>query len=613
MPERSEAQPAEGGQAPSDADISPAGRMALLDIAFSRINYGFGGMVVVGLPFAAWYAYLGQDPLGLLLWVAGYGVGKGVVGGMHRRYRRERAAEDADHAADYRRWLPRVQGMALVCGAGLGVLPLLTAQHASFEFQLLYLLTVAAIVAGNPQHSSPVLSVFRCFFLAGWGGVTLLVPYSFPDHWIFVLPLALLHAQRVLRHSADSHAFFVQNIVMREERARLADGYRQAKEAAEKALYDKNLFLTTASHDLRQPVHAMGFLVEAIAQNNRDPGLAPALTDLRQSVRLATQMFNALLDLSRIESGRVQVKAEAVDLSEVVSHVATLFREEARDRGLALRVHRPVGEAIVLADAMLLRQALGNLLHNALRYTRAGGILLAVRRRSDGWRCEVWDTGIGIAMRDGADIFSPFFRNEHAWDIDSAGHGLGLAVVARCCALMGAEYGFRSREGRGSCFWIRLAAVASARPAGAELLPVLPNAPTQPSWSGRCLVIDDDPLVRSAWETLMQSWGLQVACVESGGQALRLIEGGFQADAIFCDQRLRSGESGFDLLRSLLEHLPDASGAMISGELDSPELAAAEEQGYLVLRKPVEPAALQAVLGHWLSPSRRAAARGSDA
>lgn len=598
MPERVEERPADVGKELGYADISPAGQVGLLDVAFARINYGFGAMVVVSLPFIAWYIHLDQNPLGLVLWAAWYFVGLLVVRWLYWRYHRERAEDEPE--AILRRWSPRIHGMALVYGSSMAVPPLLTAHHATFEFQLLYLVTIAAIVAGNSVHSSPVLSVFRSFFLTGWGSVTLLVPYSFPDHWYYVMPLTLIYIRTMLKHSAISHRFFVQNIVLKEEGARLAENFRRAKEEAEKALYDKNLFLTTASHDLRQPVHAMGFLVESIMQSNRDPALDGALDDLRQSVRSATQMFNALLDLSRIESGRVQIKTEAVDLAEVIGNVATIFREEARNRGLELRVHLPVNGAMAVADGTLLRQSLSNLLHNALRYTRQGGILLAVRRRGGGWRCEVWDTGIGIATRDGADIFSPFFRNEHAWDIDSAGHGLGLAVVARCCAMMGAKHGFRSREGKGSCFWICLdAAKEVGHPAPAGLTAsTLPQA--APHWSGACLVVDDDPLVRSAWQTLMQSWGLQVACAESGGQALRLLESGFKPDVVFCDQRLRSGESGFELLCELLERLPDASGAMISGELDSPELAEAEEQGYLVLRKPVEPTELQAVLGHWL-------------
>ncbi len=601
MPEQVEERPASVGKELSYADISPARRVGLFDVAFARVNYGFGAMVVVCLPFIIWYAHLGQNPLGLVLWAAWYFVGLLVVRWQYRRYHRERA--EGEPAAILRRWSPRIHGMALVYGSSMAVPPLLTAHHATFEFQLLYLVTIAAIVAGNSVHSSPVLSVFRCFFLTGWGSVTLLVPYSFPGYWYYVMPLTLIYIRTMLKHSAISHRFFVQNIALKEEGARLAENFRRAKEEAEKALYDKNLFLTTASHDLRQPVHAMGFLVESISRSNRDPALDAALADLRESVRSATQMFNALLDLSRIESGRVQIKTEAVDLAAVIANVATIFREEARNRGLELRVHLPAEGAMAVADGTLLRQSLSNLLHNALRYTRQGGILLAVRRRGGGWRCEVWDTGIGIATRDGADIFSPFFRNEHAWDIDSAGHGLGLAVVARCCAMMGAKHGFRSREGKGSCFWIRLdAAKKVGHPALAGLTAsTLPQA--VPHWSGACLVVDDDPLVRSAWQTLMQSWGLQVACAESGGQALRLLESGFKPDVVFCDQRLRSGESGFELLCELLERLPDASGAMISGELDSPELAEAEEQGYLVLRKPVEPTELQAVLGHWLLSS----------
>jgi signal transduction histidine kinase len=584
MSERNNERPADSGKVLSYADISPAGQASLLDVAFARINYGFGAMLVVGLPFIAWYIHLGQDARGLIGWTIAY---IPAALGARRLYRSYLADSGRlGDAATIARWLPRVHLLALAYGLTMTIPPLLTGGKASFEFQLLYMVSIASIIAGNATHQSPVLSVFRRFLLTGWGLTSLLIPYTFPEHWPYVFPLAVIYMLAISRHAVISHQFFLKNIVLQEQ--------------AEKALYDKNLFLTTASHDLRQPVHAMGFLVESISRRNLDPALDGALTDLRHSVRSATQMFNALLDLSRIESGTVQIRREAVDLAGILDSVLTVFREEANNRGLALRVRLPPRATIGLADATMLRQSLGNLLHNALRYTRQGGILLAVRRRGDDWRCEVWDTGVGVATGDGADIFSPFFRNEHAWSIDSAGHGLGLAVVARCCALMGAAYGFRSREGKGSCFWICL----HAAPAG---MPVAAPGGQRPApaatarFAGNCLVVDDDPLVRSAWETLLQSWGLHVACVESGAQSFRLLASGFTPDAVFCDQRLRSGESGFDLLRELLDRLPKASGAMISGELDSPELAEAEEQGYLVLRKPVEPEALEAVLDQWLS------------
>jgi len=248
----------------------------------------------------------------------------------------------------------------------------------------------------------------------------------------------------------------------------------------------------------------------------------------------------------------------------------------------------------------LLRQSMINLMQNALRYTQSGGVLMAARRRRDAWQFEVWDTGVGIAEDEQQRIYSPFFRPEHAWRIDNAGHGLGLAVVARCADLMGASQGLSSREGRGSRFWLRLPsarieerrAVARDRdfaPAGrGEML------------SGRCLVIDDEPQVRNAWQALLNSWGVETACAASANDALALLDAGFEPQAIFCDQRLRAGESGFELFQALLERCPDAAGAMISGEFDSPALAQAEQEGYLILHKPLDPEALYAVLSRLL-------------
>ena len=563
-------------------DISPAGRANLLDLAFARINYGFGAMVAVALPFTAWYAHLGHDPTGLIVWIAGYLV---VSLGSRWLYRRRYLVERArgDHETTLRRWLPVAQGLAVLYGLSMTVLPMLTGRQSSFEFQVLYLVTIAAVVSGHSVQSSPVLSVFRCVFISGWGGVTALVPYTFPEHWPYVLPLCTLHIFTMIRHSAVSHRFFVQHIALQEQ--------------AEKALYDKNRFLTTASHDLRQPVHAMGFLVESIAFRNRDDALVPALDDLRRSVRSLNLMFNSLLDLTKIESGAIEIRPAPVALDALLEEVATVFGEEAKSRGLALRVRAPRG-AVVMADAVLLRQSVVNLVQNALRYTAHGGVLLCARRRGADWRLEVWDTGMGVANQDRGKIFSPFYRNEYAWRIDAAGHGLGLSVVARCAELMRARYGFESIEGRGSWFWLRLPAHEAvdlpARKPVSEPIAALETI------GGRCLIVEDDPLAAAAWTALMQAWRIDAQCAASGMEAMRLLDAGFAPQAVLCDQRLRSGESGFDVLRALLARLPDAAGAMVSGEYDAPELAQAESEGYVVLRKPVDAAELHAVLSLWL-------------
>jgi CheY-like chemotaxis protein len=253
-----------------------------------------------------------------------------------------------------------------------------------------------------------------------------------------------------------------------------------------------------------------------------------------------------------------------------------------------------------------------NLMHNALRYTKQGGVLIAVRKRSSEWQIEVWDTGIGVAIEEQDRIYSPFYRNEHAWRIDSAGHGLGLAVVARCCEMMGCQYGFSSRLGRGSRFWLRLPAVTGSL----QSISIVDEPKQVESWaipaslSGTCLIVDDDPQVINAWQSLLSSWGLEVRCVESAMQALAILDDGVMPQVILCDQRLRAGESGFDVLRALLTRCPEASGAMISGEFDSLELVEAESEGYLVLHKPLEPEVLFTLLSRWLaksvsSPKRR--------
>lgn len=375
-----------------------------------------------------------------------------------------------------------------------------------------------------------------------------------------------------------------------------------AQQKALDALGEKNLFLATASHDLRQPVHAMSLMVEAISLRNSDPALRPLLTDLRSSMQALRHLFNALLDLSRLESGQPLGPSSPVDLKALLTDVVRQFREQASLGGLGLRLRLPRGDAWVKAEPLLLRQALANLVQNAIRYTPQGKVLVSVRPRSGQWMVEVRDTGIGIAAADQDRVFSPYYRGDRADRMDDAGHGLGLAVVARCAREMGATYGLQSRAGKGSRFWLRLPAVAEAAGAQPSATPALPphDAAAAPPLRGRCLVLDDDPQVLKAWRTMFDAWGVTAAYVTTGTEAHAALDQGFTPDAIFCDQRLRGGESGFDVLCSLLARRPTARGAMVSGEFDAPALRTAEDEGYLVLRKPVDASEVHALLARWL-------------
>ena len=577
--------------------LSASGRAYLLDVSFARHRFGICILPLVALPFI-WLLSRTQDPTLLVVWAVFSLLFALGVQAVYLRYARDVSKLDSDLLVS--KWQPRIQTIALLHGVGLTLPVVLMGGRASYEFMLLLYVSIAAITASNATRQSASLGVFFRFFLSGWITCTALTVWVFPSAWYYLLPLSVLFAIATYRDVLDAHRFLADQIRLEERSQHLIEQLQAARQSAEASLRQKNLFLSTASHDLRQPMHAMSMLVEAVAHRNRDPVVAPLLSDLKSGMGSMNMMFNSLLDLSKLESDAVAQQRAHTVLGPLVRDIATLFREQASQRGLVLRVRIPL-QAAVWADAALLRQALINLVHNALRYTERGGLLIGVRPRGEAWQIAVWDTGVGIADEEGAQIFSPYYRSEHASQLHSVGHGLGLAVVARCAQLMDAPLAFTSRLGRGSCFWLRLpvsrqAETSHLTPSRGHLLP----APPLQQLSGCCLVLDDDIQVIAGWKALLDGWGVAARYAANRKQADQQLESGYVPDAIFCDQRMRSGESGFEILKALLNRFPKASGAMVSGEFDSPELLEAEAEGYLVLRKPLEPAQLHAVLSAWL-------------
>jgi signal transduction histidine kinase/CheY-like chemotaxis protein len=578
--------------------LSESGRAYLLDLTFARQRFAISIVPAVSIPLL-WFAWMEKNVAPLLQWVGFFLCFALVLGRLWRSYSADLQTMSA--AALVRKWQPRVEHLALVHGTGWTMVVVLMGPQASYEFKLLVYISIAGITAANATYQNASLGIFLRFFLTGWVACTVLSIWVFPLHWQYMLPLGIFFSASIYRDAMAANRFFVDQVQLEARSQQLIAQLQEARQNAEASLRDKNLFLSTASHDLRQPMHAMSMLVEATAQRNHDPAVAPLLADLKTGMASMNMMFNSLLDLSKLESGAVVQRAAHVMLGALIGDIVTLFREQAKARGLTLRMHQPRSGAAAWADPALLRQALVNLVHNALRYTEKGGLLIGVRQRGAAWQIEVWDTGVGIAEADACQIFSPYFRSQHAWHLHSAGHGLGLAVVARCARLMDAPLDFKSRLGKGSCFWLRLPMTQHAglvNPLSCSSTPVL-DLPLQPLF-GSCLVLDDDLQVLAAWKALLDGWGVTVRYACDSRQASQQLEDGFEPDAIFCDQRLRSGESGFEILKALLNRFPQACGAMVSGEFHSPELVEAENEGYLVLRKPLEPAQLHAVLSTWL-------------
>jgi signal transduction histidine kinase len=218
--------------------------------------------------------------------------------------------------------------------------------------------------------------------------------------------------------------------------------------AAMEAVENKNRFIASAAHDLRQPVHALNLYASWLVD---EPELgAQVAPHIVRCTNAVNELFNSLFDFSGLNSDALQVHPQQVDLAELLADLQLQYAPVAVESGLQLRLHK--GSASTVSDPVLLKRLLGNLISNAIKNTRHGGVLLALRQRGGRWRIEVWDTGVGIEARYQESIFKEFYRVPRPGTEE--GFGLGLAIASRLAQLLGHTLHMQSRPGRGSVFWI---------------------------------------------------------------------------------------------------------------------------------------------------------------
>lgn len=370
----------------------------------------------------------------------------------------------------------------------------------------------------------------------------------------------------------------------------------EAKAEAERANRYKTRFVAAAVHDLAQPLNAARMFVSALRERrDADPQQVAALIDgIDGALGAQDEILASLLDISRLESGALEVRRGPLPLAPLLDGLARETAVIAESRGLRFR-YRP-STAWVDSDETLLRRILQNFLANALRYTRRGGILLAVRREGADLRIEVWDTGPGIAEAQHQRIFEEFRRLDTGDDQRERGAGLGLAIVERIARLLDHRISLRSRPGHGSVFAVSLPRAQAAATAATAV--AAPRSMASPLRGRRIWCIDDDPHLRSALQTLLQGWGCTVVPLASAEQAL--AEPGPPPDLLLLDVRL-GDDHGPDLVPHLQarwsQKLPVI---LLTAERDDALRAQALAAGWGWLGKPVAPAALRALISQWL-------------
>ncbi len=368
--------------------------------------------------------------------------------------------------------------------------------------------------------------------------------------------------------------------------------------ALEAANAAKGHFLAAASHDLRQPVAAVGLLAGLLREKLRGSLLAELTQRLTQAVRSMESLLSGLLDLSRLEAGAIKPHPQSVSMNELLQRIASHEGETAKLKGLMLRIHPTT--AVAHSDPVLLEQMVRNLIGNAVRYTHKGGVLVGVRRKGRKLSIEVWDTGGGIAPKDQKRIFEDFVQLSNPERNQAKGLGLGLGIVQRASRLLSHPVSVASRLNRGTVFRIEVAqGLASAAPCQPMSEPIL-AVQGKPLTERHIVVLDDDDAVRHALSMRLREWGAWVSPVASLEDLDELLQRVMHIDMLITDHRLADG-TGLEAITLAREAHPRLPALVITGDTGAEHLQSLLHIGVPVLHKPFQSEGLLRVVELQLS------------
>ncbi len=316
-----------------------------------------------------------------------------------------------------------------------------------------------------------------------------------------------------------------------------------ARRGAENATRSKTQFFAAASHDLRQPLQAIG-IYSALLRKRAPPPLEPLVRNLSGAVESLSKLVEELLEISRLDSGTIQPRIQQVVLDDMFAGLEQEFTPLAASKRLQLRA-RHSGLAIV-SDPLLMQRVLRNLLANAVRYTQRGGVLLAARKRNGLVSIEVWDTGPGIQQQELDRIFEEFYRGESARVEGSVGYGLGLSIVRRICGALGHPLVVTTRPGSGSVF--RVEAPGSAAPQrGRRPVADAGEAKMRGIGGHTVVVLEDNEAILNSLARLLRSWGADVVSAPGyTAQLVRRLTQDRAVDLVIADQNLGGAVGGVE-------------------------------------------------------------------
>ncbi|WP_422024912.1 hybrid sensor histidine kinase/response regulator [Pyruvatibacter mobilis] len=472
-------------------------------------------------------------------------------------------------------------------------------------YQVVLAFCVGGISASATASLSPRLVAIRVAVAPALGLLTLRFLMDSAESHLAMAILLILYFLVLMNIGRSMHQQVVEALSLRFENKDLVDSLEQtvgeldeARREAEQSNQAKTRFLASASHDLRQPVHALRLFAAALGREHRSDAEVDLVGKIDRSLDVISELLDSLLDVSKLDAGIVEVRRAPIDLKSYLSQIANEFEGEAEEKGLSLRLSAP--EVTIISDRFLLGQIVRNLLANAIRYTAEGGVLLAVRRGGDMVRLEVWDTGPGISEEHVSEIFQEFFQLKSAASDRQGGLGLGLSIVKRTSDLLEHDIAVCSRVGQGSRFSLEVPVAAARTAVAGEIAPApVPDG----DFAGlHVLLAEDDPHSAEAMQGLLGSWGFSCTHVTRWEDVTPALDAmGQMPDLIVTDYRLPDDRTGRDVIATVRGAAGrDVPAVIITGDTGPERLRELSGTGQQLLHKPVQPARLRAVLRHVL-------------
>lgn len=480
-----------------------------------------------------------------------------------------------------------------LAGVVWGSAPWLIMDHLdSVEFIVL-LSVLLGVTAGVVPVLSGLFSSLAAYAIPLMGLTSIRLFFEDRSEYQILGSLCLIYLAANLFFSKKIANSLDDTLRLRFENLDLVAALRDQKNAAISANQAKSRFLAAASHDLRQPLHALSLFTGALLHYVSNDEGRRVMGRIEYSLDVLHDLFNALLDVSKLDAGVITPRCQNFDLAKLLNQILNEFEQRAAEKNiLLLRDYKPL---IVRSDPILLGRIMRNLVSNSIKYTESGSVKVSLGANGGKVCFMVEDSGVGITDDEINNIFIEFYQLHNPGRDRSKGLGLGLSIVKRLVELLGHKLTVTSKINEGSVFCVEMPLGDSEFVDDSNKNPKIESVDDLAGLN--ILVIDDEAEIRAGMESVLNQWGCVSQSADGINTSMEVVKCGFRPRIIIADYRLADGVSGIDAIRSVQEELGyHCSALLITGDTDPERLVEAQNSNYYLLHKPVKPASLRLAL-----------------